>query len=158
MTLQIRPPHPDESGLVFSFIHKLAAYEKLAHEVLASEEDIHAALFGPVPRCRCDLAFWDGEPAGFALWFYNFSTFTGKAGIYLEDLFVEPQLRGRGIGKALLKHLARRCVDEGLGRLQWAVLDWNAPSIAAYRAMGATPVDDWTLYRLSGDALERLAA
>lgn len=157
MTLEIRPARPDESSLVFAFIRKLADYEKLAHEMMAREEDIHAALFGQVPRCHCDLAFWSGEPAGLALWYYNFSTFAGKAGIYLEDLYVEPHLRGRGIGKALLKNLARRCVAGGLGRLQWAVLDWNEPSIALYQAMGATPIDDWTLYRLSGDALERLA-
>ncbi len=109
------------------------------------------------PRCHCELAFWNGAPAGFALWFYNFSTFAGKAGIYLEDLYVEPDLRGKGIGKALLKHLARRCVAEGLPRLQWSVLNWNAPSIAVYKAMGAKPVDEWTVYRLSGPELAALA-
>ena len=102
--------------------------------------------------------FWDGEPAGFALWFYNFSTFAGKAGIYLEDLFVEPQFRGHGIGKALLKRLARRCVAEGLPRLQWWVLDWNEPSIAVYRALGAKPMDEWTVYRVSGAELAALAS
>ena len=158
MTLEIRQATPEDVPLVYGFIRKLAEYEKLLHEVEAQEEDIRAALFGPTPRCQCELAFWQGEPAGFALWFYIFSTFAGKAGIYLEDLFVEPSLRGRGIGKALLKTLARRCVAEGLPRLQWSVLDWNAPSIAAYSAMGAKAIDDWTIYRLTGSELEELAS
>jgi GNAT superfamily N-acetyltransferase len=156
--LEIRQARPGEEALVLSFIRKLAAYEKLLDEVAATEEDIGAALFGPAPRCHCELAFWEGAPAGFALWFYNFSTFAGKAGIYLEDLFVEPHLRGRGIGKALLRHLARRCVAEGLPRLQWWVLDWNAPSIAAYKAMGAKPMEEWTVYRVSGPELAALAS
>lgn len=158
MTLEIRPARPGEAGLVLGFIRKLADYEKLLDEVTASEADIDAGLFGPQPRCHCDLAFWNGEPAGFALWFYNFSTFAGKAGIYLEDLFVEPQLRGHGIGKALLKGLARRCVEEGLPRLQWWVLDWNEPSIAVYRSLGARPMDEWKVYRVSGPELEALAS
>jgi diamine N-acetyltransferase len=158
MTLEIREARAEEVGLVYDFIRKLADYEKLLHEVAASEDDIREALFGATPRCQCDLAFWQGEAAGFALWFYNFSTFAGKAGIYLEDLYVEPHLRGQGIGKALLKHLARRCVAEGLPRLQWSVLNWNAPSIAVYEAMGAKPVDDWTVYRLTGPELARLAS
>ena len=157
MSLEIREARPGEEGLVFGFIRKLAEYEKLAHEVTATEEDIRQSLFGPSPRCSCDLAFWKGEPAGFALWFYNYSTFAGKAGIYLEDLFVEPDLRGHGIGKALLKHLARRCVAEGLPRLQWWVLDWNAPSIAFYRSLGARPQDEWTVFRVSGTDLTALA-
>ena len=158
MNHHVRPARPDDAPLIFELVRELAEYEKLSHAVDATQDGIASALFAEHPRVFCDIAEWRAAGVGFALWFYNFSTFAGKAGIYLEDLFVEPQLRGRGIGKALLKHLARRCIDEGLGRLQWAVLDWNAPSIAAYRAMGATPVDDWTLYRLSGDALERLAA
>ncbi len=157
MTLAIRPVKSGEEGLVLSFIRKLADYEKLAHEVVATDADIRESLFGATPRCQCDLAWWNGEPAGFALWFYSFSTFRGKAGIYLEDLFVEPALRGHGIGKALLKNLARRCVDEGLPRLQWWVLDWNAPSIAFYKSIGAEAQDDWTVFRVSGGALERLA-
>jgi GNAT superfamily N-acetyltransferase len=155
--LEIRQAVPGEEGLVFGFIAKLADYENLRHEVVATEADIGEALFGEHPRCHCELAFWDGEPAGFALWFYNFSTFAGKAGIYLEDLFVEPHLRGKGIGKALLRHLARRCVEEGLPRLQWWVLDWNTPSIAAYEAMGAKPMSEWTVYRVSGPELAALA-
>ena len=156
--LEIRPARPGEEGLVLAFIRKLADYEKLAHEVTASEADMREGLFGPTPRCHCDLAFWNGAPAGFALWFYNFSTFAGKAGIYLEDLYVEPHLRGHGIGKALLKGLARRCVAEGLPRLQWWVLDWNEPSIAVYRALGAKPMDEWTVFRVSGPELEDLAS
>ncbi len=156
MSLAIRQAGPGDEALVLGFIRKLAEYEKLLHEVAATEEDIRAALSGAAPRCHCDLAFWEGEPAGFALWFYNFSTFAGKAGIYLEDLFVEPHLRGRGIGKALLKHLAKRCLEEGLPRLQWWVLDWNEPSIAVYKAMGAKPMDEWTVYRVTGSELEAL--
>jgi diamine N-acetyltransferase len=155
--LEIRQAEPGEEAQVLAFIRKLADYEKLLHDVAASEDDIREALFGASPRCHCELAFWEGEPAGFALWFYNFSTFAGKAGIYLEDLYVEPHLRGRGIGKALLKHLAKRCVAEGLPRLQWWVLDWNEPSIAAYKAMGAKPMDEWTVYRVSGAELSALA-
>ena len=158
MTLEIRPARPGEEGLVLGFIRKLADYEKLLHEVTASEADLREGLFGPQPRCHCDLAFWNGQPAGFALWFYNFSTFAGKAGIYLEDLFVEPEMRGRGIGKALLKGLARRCLAEGLPRLQWWVLDWNEPSIAVYRSLGAKPMDEWTVFRVSGPELETLAS
>ncbi len=157
MRLSIRPAAPGEEGLVLDFVMKLAVYEKLQHEVEATEDDMRTALFGAEPRCRCDLALWDDEPAGFALWFYNFSTFRGRAGIYIEDLFVEPHRRGLGIGKALLRALARRCRDEGLGRMQWSVLDWNAPSIQFYEALGAMPIDEWKTYRLTGEALDRLA-
>ena len=157
MSLVVREARPGDEGLVFSFIRKLAEFEKLAHALTATEAEIGAALFGEKPRCHCDLAYWQGKPAGFALWFYNFSTFRVRAGIYLEDLFVEPELRGKGIGKALLRHLARRCVSEGLPRLQWWVLNWNEPSIAFYKSLGAEPQDDWTVYRVSGEALEALA-
>ncbi len=157
MGLTIRQAEPRDTALVLSFIAKLADYEKLGHELVATEAHIHKALFGATPRCVCDLAFWEGKPAGFALWFYNFSTFRGKAGIYLEDLFVEPGLRGHGIGKALLKHLARRCLAEDLPRLQWWVLDWNTPSIDFYKSLGAEPQDEWTVFRVSGEALGRLA-
>ncbi|MCC5978863.1 MAG: GNAT family N-acetyltransferase [Salinarimonas sp.] len=153
----IRRAGPGEAGIVAGFIRELAEYERLAHELRAGEAEIDAALFCDNPRVFCDLAFLDDEPVGFALYFYNFSTFLGRHGIWLEDLYVRESLRGRGIGKALLASLARRCVAEGLGRLEWWVLDWNAPAIAAYRAIGAQPMDEWTVQRLTGDALKRLA-
>ncbi len=137
MSLTIRRARADEAGLVYTFVRELAEYEKLSHEVEATEADIAEALFGDSPVLFCDIAEWDGEPAGFAVWFVNFSTFSGRHGIYLEDLFVRPALRGKGIGKALLMHLARPCVANGWSRLQWAVLDWNAPSIEFYKSLGA---------------------
>lgn len=155
--LTIRRARPGEAGLVLRFIRELAEYERLLHEVRASEAELDAALFCDSPRVFCDLAFLDGEPVGFALYFYNFSTFLGRHGIWLEDLYVRESLRGRGIGKALLAGLARRCVAEGLGRLEWWVLDWNAPAIAAYRALGAQAMEEWTVQRLTGEALVRLA-
>ena len=145
MTLEIRAAGPGEEGLVHGFILKLAEYENLSHEVKASVEEIREALFGKTPRCHCELAFWNGEPAGFALWFYNFSTFRGRHGIYLEDLFVRPELRSKGIGRALLRHLALRCKAEGLAPLEWWVLDWNEPALKVYRAIGAMPMDEWTV-------------
>ena len=144
--------------MVFDFVMRLAEYERLAAEVVTTAEDLDAALFGLAPKVFCDFAEVDGAQVGFALWFYNFSTFVGGHGIYLEDLFVLPQNRGQGIGKALLAHLAKRCVEENLGRLQWAVLDWNAPSIAFYERLGARPMTDWITNRLSGPALQALAA
>jgi len=157
MSLTIRRARPDEAGLVFSLVRELAEYEKLLHEVHASEADIADALFGANPRLYCDIAEWNGEPAGFAVWFVNFSTFAGRHGIYLEDLFVRPALRGKGIGKALLVHLAKQCLANGWSRLQWAVLDWNAPSIAFYKSLGAELMDEWTICRVSGEALSTLA-
>ncbi|AUC98565.1 MULTISPECIES: GNAT family N-acetyltransferase [Bradyrhizobium] len=157
MSLLIRRARPDEAGLVFSLVRELAEYEKLLHEVHASEADIAEALFGANPRLYCDIAEWNGEPAGFAVWFVNFSTFAGRHGIYLEDLFVRPALRGKGIGKALLVHLAKQCLANGWARLQWAVLDWNAPSIAFYKSLGAELMDEWTICRVSGPALSALA-
>ena len=157
MSLVIRRARPDEAGLVYSLVRELAAYEKLLHEVHASEADIAEALFGESPRLFCDIAEWNGEPAGFAVWFVNFSTFAGRHGIYLEDLFVRPALRGKGIGKALLVHLAKHCLANGWARLQWAVLDWNAPSIAFYKSLGAELVHEWTIVRVSGPALSAFA-
>ncbi|WP_375776099.1 GNAT family N-acetyltransferase [Bradyrhizobium sp. ma5] len=157
MSLTIRRARPNEAGLVFSLVRELADYEKLLHEVHASEADIAEALFGGNPRLTCDIAEWNGEPAGFAVWFVNFSTFAGRHGIYLEDLFVRPALRGKGIGKALLVHLAKQCLANGWSRLQWAVLDWNAPSIAFYKSLGAEMMDEWTICRVSGQALSALA-
>lgn len=157
MSLVIRPAQSADLGLIAALVRELAAYEKLAHEVEATEGDLGAALFGANPRVFCDIAEWRGEPAGFALWFYNFSTFLGRHGLYLEDLFVRPAFRGAGIGKALLSHLARRCVDEGLGRLEWWVLDWNEPAIGFYKRQGARMMDEWTVCRVTGDALTKLA-
>jgi GNAT superfamily N-acetyltransferase len=157
MTLSIRPAEERDAGLILDFIRELATYERLAHEVVATQDDIARALFGLQPRAFADIAEWDGEPAGFALWFYNFSTFRGRHGIYLEDLFVRPEFRSRGLGKALLRHLARRCVAEGLPRLEWWVLDWNEPALRFYRSIGAVPMDEWTVQRVTGKALERLA-
>ena len=157
MSLNIRRARPDESGLVLSFIRELAEYEKLSHEVEATEAMIGNALFGESPRLFCAITEWNGEAVGFAVWFVNFSTFSGRHGIYLEDLFVRPSHRGKGIGKALLTYLARECVDNGWARLQWAVLDWNTPSIAFYKSLGAVMMDDWTLCRVTGPALAKLA-
>ena len=157
MTLAIRPTRPGEAGLVLAFVRELAEYEKLSHEVAATEAMIDAALFGAQPRVFCDIAEWDGAPVGFALWFPDFSTFSGRTGIYLEDLFVRPAHRGKGIGKALMANLARRCAMNGWSRLQWAVLDWNTPSIAFYKSLGAVMLTEWTGVRISGDALEKLA-
>ena len=157
MSLTIRRARPDEAGLVLSLVRELAVYEKLLHEVEATEADIAEALFGANPRLFCDIAEWNGEVAGFAVWFVNYSTFAGRHGIYLEDLFVRPALRGNGIGKALLMHLAKTCVANGWSRLQWAVLDWNAPSIEFYKSLGADMMDEWTICRVTGQALSALA-
>ncbi len=153
----VRPARPEDAGLILGFIRALADYERLLDQVEAREADITRDLFGAHPRAFCEIAEDGGAPVGFALWFYSYSTFRGRHGIYLEDLFVIPEARGRGAGKALLRSLARRCVDERLGRLEWAVLDWNAPSIAFYDSLGAAALDDWITRRMTGDALARLA-
>ena len=155
--LEIRPAIAADSALVLSFVRKLAEYERLLHEVKAREADIMRDLFGANPRVFAEIAYWNGVPTGFLLWFYNYSTFRGRHGIYLEDLFVEPNYRGRGIGKALVARLAARCRAEGLSRLEWLVLDWNKPSIEFYKSLGAVPVDDWTVFRLTDDALSKFA-
>lgn len=157
MTLSTRSARPDEAGLVLGFIRELAIYEKLPDAVTASEAEIAASLFGENPRVFCDIAEWEGEPVGFAVWFYTYSTFSGRHGIWLEDLFVREAQRGRGIGKALMAGLARRCVDEGLTRLAWWVLNWNEPSRVFYRSLGAKAQDEWTVKRLDGAALAALA-
>lgn len=156
--IAIRPARPGDSALIFALVCELADYEKLGSEVDATPDSIAAALFGPMPRLYCDIAECDGVAAGLAIWFLNFSTFRGRHGIYLEDLFVRPAFRGRGLGKALMTRLARRCIDDKLARFEWAVLGWNAPSIAFYRSIGAQVMDDWKICRLSGPALERFAA
>lgn len=157
MPVTIRPAVAADSALILRFIRDLADYEKLLDSVEATEGHVAAALFGDNPRAFADIAEIDGAPVGFALWFYNFSTFVGRHGIYLEDLFVRPEARGSGAGKALLANLARRCVDENLGRLEWSVLDWNAPSIAFYDSLGAAALDEWIIRRMTGAALRKLA-
>ena len=157
MSLSIRRAIPGDEGLVHEFIVRLAEYEKLRHEVVAGVEDLARDLFEDAPRVFCDIAELDARPVGFALWFYTYSTFQGRHGIWLEDLYVEPEARGKGIGKALLSHLARRCRDEGLGRLAWWVLDWNEPAIDFYKSQGAVLQDEWTVCRVSGPELDALA-
>lgn len=157
MPLSLRPARPDDAALILAFVRELADYEKLLDEAQANLADIERDLFGPNPRVFCDIAEWDGAPAGFALWFYNYSTFRGRHGIFLEDLFVRPAFRGRGIATELMRALARRCVAEELGRFEWNVLDWNEPAIRVYRAVGAVPLDAWTTQRVDGEALKRLA-
>jgi GNAT superfamily N-acetyltransferase len=154
---RLRTARPEDVGLVLAFIRELASYERLAHEVSATVSDIEAALFCDHPKAFCDLADVGGEAVGFALWFYNFSTFVGRHGLYLEDLYVRPQARGAGVGRALLTHLAKRCVRENLGRMEWSVLDWNAPAIAFYDRLGSVSLDDWRTRRLDGTALRALA-
>ena len=155
--VHIRPATPDDAPLVVGLIHALAAYERLAHECVATEERVRESLFGPHPDAEVVIAEADGRAAGFALFFHNYSTFLAQRGLYLEDLFVYPEFRGRGVGRALLAHLARLSVARRCGRLEWWVLDWNEPAIRFYRSLGAAPMDDWTVYRLTGDALRRLA-
>ncbi len=143
--------------MILGFIRALAEYEKLLHEVVATEETLRTQLFGPSPRAEVLLAEIDDQPAGFALFFHNFSTFLSRPGIYLEDLFVLPEFRARGIGKSLLQELARLAKVRGCGRFEWTVLDWNTPSIRFYESLGAQPMNQWRLMRVTGDALDRLA-
>ena len=157
MSLVIRKAEPRDSALIFSLVRELADYEKLTTEVDATEQTIAEVLFAPEPRVFCDIAEWNGEPAGFTTWFLNFSSFRGRHGLFLEDLFVRPQFRKRGIGRALLQRLAERCVEGGFARFEWAVLDWNAPALAFYRSIGAEVMDDWLICRLSGTALRGFA-
>lgn len=156
--LTIRSAVKSDAAQIIAFIEALADYEKLRHEAQASVADIERDLFGPEPKVFCEIAEFDGKPVGFALWFYTYSTFQGRHGIWLEDLFVVPEARGVGAGKALLKHLAQRCVREKLGRYEWWVLDWNEPSIRFYKAHGGVMQDEWTKVRIDGAALEKLGA
>jgi GNAT superfamily N-acetyltransferase len=153
----IKPATEADLPLVLSFIRELAAYEKLSHLVVATEADLHLHLFGEEKAAEVLIGYEGSEPAAFALFFRNFSTFLGKPGIYLEDLFVKPSFRRKGYGKALLKALARLVVERHFGRLEWSVLDWNKPAIDFYREMGAVPLDDWTMFRLSGADLLQAA-
>lgn len=155
---RIRPAASADAALILSLIRELAEYEKLAHEVTATEAAISSALFGPKPTAECIIAEADGKPVGFALFFHNFSTFLGRAGVYLEDLYVKPEQRGKGYGKRLLAHLARLTLERGCGRFEWAVLDWNEPAIRFYKGIGAKMMESWRINRLSGDALKKLAS
>jgi GNAT superfamily N-acetyltransferase len=162
-----RPPRPvfeirraaeADVPIIFAFIRDLAEYERLLPSVTATEATLRTFLFGPNPAAEVVIGWADGEPAGFALYFQSFSTFVGRPGLYLEDLFVRPDWRGRGLGRRLLAHLARVAVDRGYGRMEWSVLDWNEPALAVYRKIGATPMSEWTVQRLTGDALQALAS
>lgn len=153
----LRPAGRDDVPTILGLIRALADYEQLAHEVEADEEQLAHTLFGPAPCAEVVIAEADGAVAGFALFFHTYSTFLAKPGLYLEDVFVEPHLRGLGIGRRLMTHLARLAVERGCGRFEWSVLDWNAPAIGFYRRIGAVGMDGWTTQRLTGDALRRLA-
>ena len=156
-TIHLRPAVPADIPLVLELIAGLAEYERLAHEAVATAADLEAALFGPRPAAEVVIAECDGQPAGFALFFVSFSTFLGKPGLYLEDLYVLPALRGRGIGRRLMVHLAQLAVARGCGRFEWSVLDWNEPAIRLYRSLGAVGLDEWTVQRVTGEALQALA-
>jgi len=157
MTLKIERATESDLPAIVHLVTQLAEYEKLAHAMVASEDDFRRALFGPARNIEALMAFADGVAVGFALYFYNFSTFLGKRGIYLEDIYVEPAYRGQGIGSALLKRLAKIAREEDCGRVEWSVLTWNQPSIDFYHRLGAVTLEDWRTFRLAGDALERLA-
>ena len=155
--LAIKSAVEGDVPVILTFIKALAEYERLADRVVATEEGLHATLFGPRPYAECVIARWAGEPAGFALFFHNYSTFLGRPGVYLEDLFVKPEFRGKGVGRKLLQHLAQIALDRKCGRLEWSVLDWNESAIGFYKSLGAEPLDDWTIFRVKGEALTRLA-
>jgi GNAT superfamily N-acetyltransferase len=155
--LRISPAQLSDVPVILSFVRKLAEYEKLSHEVVADEDTLRESLFSANPTAEVLLAYVGDNPVGFAVYFRNFSTFLGRSGMYLEDLFVEPAYRGRGIGKAILAHVAKVAKERGCQRLNWAVLNWNRPAIEFYRGLGAVLLDDWTVCRLSGSALDELA-
>ncbi len=158
MTISIRPASAADLPLIAQLIRDLAEYERLAHEVRFDDDVLNAKLFGPRPYAEVVIGEIDGHPQGFALFFHNFSTFEGRPGIYLEDLFVRPEARGSGLGKALLSHLAALAVERDCARLEWSVLDWNEPAIGFYKKLGARLMDDWTVMRVDGDALAQLGA
>ena len=155
--LTLRPAEPQDIPLILEYIRELALYEKAPEQAVATEADLHRALFGERPLAWALMAEWEGRPAGFALWFYIFSTWEGKPGLYLEDLFVRPAFRGHGLGKALLKRLAAIALEQGCTRYQWSVLDWNQPSLDFYESQGAQVLREWLTCRVSGEALARLA-
>ena len=157
MPLTIRPATPADVPVVLQFIRDLAEYERRPHEVVATEELVHDSLFGAGPAAEVLLAEEGGEAVGFALFFHNYSTFLARRGLYLEDLFVRPEHRGRGVGRALLARLAAQALERGCGRFEWSVLDWNEPALEFYRSLGAVGMDEWTIHRVTGEALQRLA-
>ena len=154
---RIEPATESDIPLILTFIKGLAEYEGLVHEVVATEESLRESLFGPQAGAEVALAYSGTEPVGFAVFFHNYSTFLGRSGLYLEDLFVLPEWRGRGLGRILMGYVARIAVARDCGRLEWSVLDWNEPAIGFYQALGARPMDEWTTYSLTGEALERLS-
>lgn len=154
--LHIRPATRADVPLVLQFIKELAHYERMLDEVVATEESLGETLFGARPYAEVSLGYLADTPAAFALYFHNYSTFLGRPGVYLEDLYVREEFRGRGLGRAMLRHLARLALERGCGRLEWAVLDWNEPAINFYKRLGAAPMDEWTVFRVTGAALERL--
>ena len=153
----IRPATPADVGAILGMVRELAEYEKLLHECVATEEQFAQNLFGEKPVAEALLGELEGDPVAFALFFHNFSTFLGKPGLYLEDLYVKPAFRGRGFGKTFLRHLARIAVERGCGRFEWTVLNWNEPAIGAYDSIGAASLDEWTIRRLEGEAIRKLA-
>jgi GNAT superfamily N-acetyltransferase len=157
MTVRIERATERDVPTILQMIRDLAVYERMSDQVVATEDGLRAALFDGSRAAEVILAYADDQPAGFALFFHNFSTFLGRRGLYLEDLFVKPEFRGAGIGKRLLVELARIAVERGCGRFEWSVLDWNAPAIGFYQKLGAVAMDDWTIFRVSGDALTRLS-
>lgn len=157
-TIDIRPATADDAGLILGFIRELAVYEKAEHEVLATQDDLRKSLFGAQPRAWALICEVDGAPAGFAVYFFNYSTWQGRQGLYLEDLYLSPRYRNLGAGKALLQHLARIAVANGCGRFEWSVLDWNDPALEFYKSIGAWPMPEWVKHRLAGEALINFAA
>ncbi len=155
--MSIRQATRDDLSLIAVLVRELAEYEKLADQAVATEADFDNALFGAFPRAYALIVEHDGQPAGFAIYFYNFSTFLGRPGIYVEDVFIRPEFRRNGFGQAIFKYLAKKAVAEGCGRMEWWVLDWNEPAIRFYRGLGAAPMDEWTVQRLTGDALRNFA-
>lgn len=155
--LEILPASENDVPLILQFIKELAVYEKLAHEVVATENTLRESLFGSRRSAEVVIGYWNKTPVSFAVFFHNFSTFLGKPGLYLEDLFVKPEMRGKGFGASMLKYLARIAKERGCGRFEWWVLDWNEPAIRFYQGLGAKPMSDWTVFRITGDALDKLA-
>ncbi len=158
MAVSIRPAEPSDAETILRFIQELADYEKAGHEVVATVETLTESVFGPASVSQAAVCEVDGEPAGFAIWFFSYSTWQARNGLYLEDLYVTPRFRGAGAGKALLRHMARIAVEKGCGRFEWSVLDWNEPAIRVYESIGAEPLNEWTRYRLSGEGLKAFAA